>query len=83
LFLESFQQRVFACSVQWFQDGDCATALHVAAENGHTGVVEVLLEAGAKRTAKNKTGEDALTIATIFEHEDVVKLLQTVPQQQE
>jgi ankyrin repeat protein len=45
--------------------------------------VEVLLEAGAKRTAKNKTGEDALTIATIFEHEDVVKLLQTVPQQQE
>jgi uncharacterized protein len=78
--------RLFSFSLLWFcceQDGDCATALHIAAENGHADVVAVLLEAGAKRTAKNKTGEDAATIASIFEHTDVVALLQTIQQQQE
>jgi len=52
-----------------------ATALIAAAHQGHVQVVEVLLQKGADISAKDKTGKTALSEATRYNHEDVVKLL--------
>jgi ankyrin repeat protein len=52
-----------------------ATALITAAHQGHVQVVEILLQKGADVNAKDKSGKTALSEATRYNHEDVVKLL--------
>jgi len=52
-----------------------ATALIVAAQQGHIQVVDALLQKGADVNAKDKAGQTALSEATRYNHEEVVKLL--------
>lgn len=51
------------------------TALHLAAEYGHAGVVRILLDKGADIAAKDFWGFTALGIATRFGQLEVVKVL--------
>ena len=51
------------------------TPLHIAAREGHTGLVRLLLAAGADAAAKNKAGDSPQDLALAFEHDDVVALL--------
>lgn len=51
------------------------TALMAASENGHTRVVELLLNRGAKANVTNKSGESAVIIASKKNHCDTVNLL--------
>ncbi|RYN25492.1 hypothetical protein AA0115_g7519 [Alternaria tenuissima] len=50
------------------------TPLVTAAEHGHPGVIELLLEGGADISATSRTG-NALYVASNFNHKEVVKLL--------
>jgi ankyrin repeat protein len=65
----------------WFPDsarvlGDVLSdALYAAARNGHTAVVEYLLEHGAKVDAKGVFGGTALHWAALHGHLDTVRLL--------
>ena len=51
------------------------TALHEAAARGHTALVDLLLDYGAKINAVTSSGMTPLHIATLFAAQDVVKLL--------
>jgi len=51
------------------------TALIVAAENDHTGIVTLLLKAGAKKDATDEDNETALILAAKAGHTAVVKVL--------
>ena len=51
------------------------TPLVFAAEAGRTTIVKLLLERGAKTTAKSSEGMDALAYARKHHHSDVVDLL--------
>jgi hypothetical protein len=51
-----------------------ATSLYVAAQNGHTAIVDILVEAGADRT-KTFNMATPLAVAQIRGHHDCVELL--------
>ena len=56
-------------------DNDEATALNLAAENGHVDVVKLLLNAKANVEAEDGLGQTPLILATENGHVDAVKLL--------
>jgi len=58
-----------------FQDENGWTPLMVAAEQGHTKVVEILLNVAAKPNLTNKYGASAVQIARAHGHEETVKVL--------
>ncbi|KAI8514582.1 Unconventional myosin-XVI [Branchiostoma belcheri] len=51
------------------------TALHVASENGRTGVVKLLIQHGADVGARDKNGRTALHVASVNGQTGVVELL--------
>ncbi|CAH0700619.1 unnamed protein product [Spodoptera exigua] len=51
------------------------TPLHYAAEQGHVGVVKLLIEAGCKIDAETGDGVTALHVAVIKNYIDIVKIL--------
>ena len=57
-------------------DNGCS-ALMLAAGNGHLKVVELLLEANAHPTVRNRAYKSALDLATAKGHTDIVNLLST------
>merc|ERR1719159_1801658 len=57
------------------RDTEGATALHRAAEAGHTQVCATLLDFGARVGAKNARGVTALQMAAARGHVDICKLL--------
>ena len=54
---------------------EAKTALFIAAENGHTKVVDLLCEAGADATLCNREGETPLFVAAANGHLEIVNLL--------
>ncbi len=58
------------------QDDVGNTALILAASEGHTVIVELLLKANADKTIVNKYGYDALYYAKNKKKRDIVKLLE-------
>ncbi|KAJ8729440.1 hypothetical protein PYW08_001021 [Mythimna loreyi] len=56
-------------------DAFMQTALHYAAEQGHAGVVKLLIEAGSKIDAETGDGVTALHVAVIKNYTDIVKIL--------
>jgi hypothetical protein len=54
-----------------------STALHVAAANGCTKVVELLLRNGAMVDIKDKYGSTPLSVATAKNHTEIVNILET------
>jgi ankyrin repeat protein len=63
------------------QDGD--TALILAAANGRTNIVSVLIAAGADVKAANQDGNTALTLATREGHDETAfRLLDAMPPQE-
>lgn len=65
---EKVKKRFTAC-----QDG--ATALFIAAQNGHLRILEVLLEHGAKTDAARTDGATPLWIASQMGHDHIVRRL--------
>ncbi|XP_020220589.1 integrin-linked protein kinase 1 [Cajanus cajan] len=59
-----------------FRDIDYRTALHVAACEGFTEVVEFLLQKGAEVDAKDRWGSTPLADAIFYKKNDVIKLLE-------
>ena len=53
------------------------TALMIAAQFGHTDIVNLLLDAGAEKNLKNIRGETALMIAKKKGHTEIIKLLES------
>jgi ankyrin repeat protein len=51
------------------------TLLHLAAEKGHTDVVELLIEKGAVLSAHNAQGESPLDVAIRYGHKKVANIL--------
>ena len=47
----------------------------LASQNGHAGVVEMLLKNGCRENLQNINGESAITIASEKNHAAVVKVL--------
>jgi len=56
-------------------DGYGKTPLHLAVQEGHKSIVELLLDKGADANAKDNDGETPLHIAVSSGHKDVVELL--------
>ena len=52
-----------------------STPLHAAVGSGEVELVEILLQAGAKGTARNKEGKTPLELAMEYDNKDVVALL--------
>ncbi|XVF60808.1 hypothetical protein PTKIN_Ptkin08bG0077700 [Pterospermum kingtungense] len=59
-----------------FKDIDCRTALHVAACQGLTGVVQLLLDRGADVDPNDRWGSTPLADAVYYKNQDVIKLLE-------
>ncbi|WJX26860.1 hypothetical protein P8452_15733 [Trifolium repens] len=59
-----------------FRDVDGRTALHIAACQGLTHVVELLLEKGADVDPKDRWGSTPLADAIFYKNNDVIKLLE-------
>ncbi len=57
------------------KDKDGVTALHRAAFNGHTKIVEILLASGAEVNAENNDGGTPLDWAEMFDEDKVINLL--------
>ncbi|KAI8980729.1 ankyrin [Trametes punicea] len=57
------------------RDDNGYTALHLAADRGHSEVVQVLLERGADRAIKDEDEFTAMELAEIAGHDEIVKLL--------
>jgi ankyrin repeat protein len=57
------------------QDRKFMTALHYAASNNHSAVVDVLCRSGANLEETNMQGETALNLACSNMHLDVVRIL--------
>lgn len=57
------------------KDENEETALLVAARNGYTAIVELLVDKGADLETKNVHGKTALRLATKYRHTTTVKLL--------
>ena len=57
------------------RDSNGQTALHIAASEGHTEVVKLLLDAKAEVNAQSSAGLTALTMVASRGHTEVVKLL--------
>ena len=51
------------------------TALHKAVQDGHTRVIEILVDAGADINAQDKWGATPLDRALMCEHSDVAAIL--------
>ncbi|KAF0496515.1 Ankyrin repeat domain-containing 52 protein, partial [Gigaspora margarita] len=62
-------------SLIYVKDENGETALHEAVWNGHTKIVKILLNQGAKINCKNKNGWKPLHIAVISFHIELFKLL--------
>ena len=58
------------------QGEEGTTALHVAAVRGHTKIVQLLLEHGARKDLKDKGGNTALMLAQQGQHQSITDLLQ-------
>ena len=58
-----------------------ATALHLAAKNGHIDTVRLLLEKGADPNAKDKN-ESVIEQAATFHHADVADLIRSYIQRE-
>ena len=54
---------------------DRATALFVATQNGHAGIVRTLLSAGVRTGVRRIDGSSPLWIAAQMGHSDVVRIL--------
>ncbi|XP_061869286.1 ankyrin repeat and SAM domain-containing protein 1A isoform X5 [Colius striatus] len=67
----SLLQAALAC----FQNNDNETALHCAAQYGHTEVVKVLLEELTDPTMRNNKFETPLDLAALYGRLEVVKML--------
>jgi Ankyrin repeats (3 copies) len=50
------------------RDSDGNTALHIAAQHGHGGILQVLINAGADVTVKNRAGQTAMMLADQAAH---------------
>lgn len=59
-----------------FKDIDGRTALHVAACQGNTHVLRLLLDGGAQINAKDRWGSTPLADAIYYKNNDVIKLLE-------
>ncbi|CAK7350340.1 unnamed protein product [Dovyalis caffra] len=59
-----------------FRDIDDRTALHIAACQGHTQVVALLLDNRAEIDPKDRWGSTPLADAIYYKHHDVIKLLE-------
>jgi len=57
------------------QDNSGDTALHDAAKFGHETIAQILLDAGANATLKNKAGKDASAVAHEHEKPSIVDLI--------
>ena len=57
-----------------FQDEDCKTAVHIAAEMGHYQSVVVLLQKGANFSLKTKYGLTVLHCAVLGNNIDIIKM---------
>ncbi|XP_062512831.1 ankyrin repeat and sterile alpha motif domain-containing protein 1B-like isoform X2 [Corticium candelabrum] len=57
------------------QNVNGATALHSAAQHGHSGVIALLLQAGADPTLRNVKQESALDLSSQYDRLECVKLL--------
>ena len=54
---------------------DCRTVLHLAAWNGHEGIVQQLLEKGAETAAVDRLGFTALHLASLCGHQKILRTL--------
>ena len=66
-----------------YQDSDGQTPLHVACENGHHQIVEMLLTAGANIAAQDNYGQTPLHVAHQNGNHQVVELLLSAGANQE
>lgn len=73
--IDSVRQLVFDSSAPFTSDWLGTTALHLAAQNGHAGIAEILLRGGVNRDAKTKLERTALHLAAQGGFLDVVDLL--------
>jgi ankyrin repeat protein len=58
-----------------YHDNEMNTSLHLASQNGHLSIVEVLLEYGANINARNKEGNTALEISCRKGYFEISKVL--------
>ncbi|KAL3638279.1 hypothetical protein CASFOL_017650 [Castilleja foliolosa] len=75
--LEGIQELLDTGTSVNFRDIDDRTALHVAACQGLTDVVELLLQRGARVDVDDRWGSTPLADAIYYKNNDVIKLLET------